>query len=138
MSEKKSSDGIPLDQTGGEQDTLGQGIVAVNALGDDPGGGDAHFHHGNVDGGQRRIGVLAHFDIAHADDGDLAGDRDPELVQRADDKAETVLSRLEVYHAQTAPLIGYYEKKGLLKKIDGAQGLENTFAAIMNALGAQA
>ena len=61
-----------------------------------------------------------------------------ELVQRADDKAETVLSRLEVYHAQTAPLIGYYEKKGLLKKIDGAQGLENTFAAIMNALGAQA
>ena len=60
------------------------------------------------------------------------------LVQRNDDKAETVLNRLEVYHAQTAPLIGYYEQKGLLKKIDGAQGLENTFAAIMNALGAQA
>ena len=60
------------------------------------------------------------------------------LVQRNDDKAETVLNRLEVYHAQTAPLIGYYEQKGLLKKVDGAQGLENTFAAIMNALGAQA
>ena len=61
-----------------------------------------------------------------------------ELVQRNDDKAETVLNRLEVYHAQTAPLIGYYEQKGLLKKVDGAQGLENTFAAIMRALGAQA
>ena len=61
-----------------------------------------------------------------------------ELVQRNDDKAETVLNRLEVYHAQTAPLIGYYEKKGLLKKVDGAQGLENTFAAIMEALGAKA
>ena len=61
-----------------------------------------------------------------------------ELVQRNDDKAETVLNRLEVYHAQTAPLIGYYEQKGLLKKVDGAQGLENTFAAIMNALGARA
>ena len=61
-----------------------------------------------------------------------------ELVQRADDKAETVLNRLEVYHAQTAPLTGYYEKKGLLKKIAGDQGIDGTFAAIMNALGAKA
>ena len=59
-----------------------------------------------------------------------------ELIQRADDKAETVQARLEVYHAQTAPLIGYYEQKGLLKKVDGAQGLENTFSAIMKELGA--
>ncbi len=43
-----------------------------------------------------------------------------ELIQRNDDKAETVLNRLEVYHAQTAALTGYYEKKSLLKKIDGA------------------
>lgn len=61
-----------------------------------------------------------------------------ELIQRNDDKAETVLNRLKVYHDQTAPLIGYYEKKGLLKKVDGAQGLENTFSAIMKTLGAQA
>ena len=61
-----------------------------------------------------------------------------ELIQRADDKAETVLARLEVYHAQTAPLTGYYEKKGLLQKIAGDQGIEGTFAAIMNALGAKA
>lgn len=61
-----------------------------------------------------------------------------ELIQRNDDKAETVLNRLKVYHDQTAPLIGYYEKKGLLKKVDGAQGLENTFAAIMKTLGVQA
>ena len=61
-----------------------------------------------------------------------------ELIQRNDDKPETVLNRLQVYYAQTAPLIGYYEKKGLLHKVDGAQGLENTFAAIMKTLGAQA
>jgi adenylate kinase len=61
-----------------------------------------------------------------------------ELIQRDDDKAETVLNRLKVYHDQTAPLIGYYEKKGLLKKVDGAQGLEKTFDAIMAALGAKA
>ena len=61
-----------------------------------------------------------------------------ELIQRDDDKAETVLNRLKVYHAQTAPLTGYYEQKGLLKKIAGDQGIEGTFSAIMNALGAKA
>jgi len=61
-----------------------------------------------------------------------------ELIQRNDDKAETVLNRLQVYHAQTAPLIGYYSEKGLLKKVDGAQGLEKTFDAVMQALGAKA
>ena len=61
-----------------------------------------------------------------------------ELIQRNDDKAETVLNRLEVYHAQTAPLIGYYEKKGLLHKVAGDQGIDGTFAAIMKALGAKA
>ena len=61
-----------------------------------------------------------------------------ELVQRADDKAETVLNRLEVYHAQTAPLTGYYEKKGLLRKIAGDQEIEGIFKAVMEALGAKA
>lgn len=61
-----------------------------------------------------------------------------ELIQRNDDKAETVLNRLEVYHAQTAPLIGYYEKKGLLKVIAGDQNIDGIFTAIMNALGAKA
>ena len=61
-----------------------------------------------------------------------------ELIQRNDDKAETVLNRLTVYHDQTAPLIGYYEKKGLLKKIDGAQGMDKTTQAILEALGAKA
>jgi len=61
-----------------------------------------------------------------------------ELIQRDDDKAETVLNRLQVYHEQTAPLIGYYEQKGLLHKVDGDQGMENTNAAIMKVLGAKA
>ena len=61
-----------------------------------------------------------------------------ELIQRADDKAETVQARLEVYHAQTAPLIGYYEKKGLLHAVAGDQGIEGTLAAIMKELGAKA
>ena len=61
-----------------------------------------------------------------------------ELIQLDDDRAETVQNRLKVYHEQTAPLIGYYGKKGLLKAIAGDQGIEGTFAAIMKALGAKA
>ena len=42
-----------------------------------------------------------------------------ELIQREDDKPETVLNRLSVYHEQTQPLIDYYDGKGLVKNIDG-------------------
>ncbi|WP_420003115.1 adenylate kinase [Arenibacterium sp. LLYu02] len=41
-----------------------------------------------------------------------------ELTRRADDRAETVASRLEAYHAQTAPLIAYYKAAGVLKSVD--------------------
>ncbi|MCI4662092.1 MAG: adenylate kinase [Neomegalonema sp.] len=42
-----------------------------------------------------------------------------EFKRRADDNAETVKSRLDAYHAQTAPLIAYYSARGKLKSIDG-------------------
>ena len=58
-----------------------------------------------------------------------------ELIQRADDKAETVLSRLAVYHAQTEPLIDFYTKRGLLKEIDGSKPMDECYAAIMAVLG---
>jgi adenylate kinase len=41
------------------------------------------------------------------------------LIQRDDDKEETIRKRLEVYHEQTAPLIDYYERAGLLRRFDG-------------------
>ncbi|PWR04109.1 adenylate kinase [Meridianimarinicoccus roseus] len=41
-----------------------------------------------------------------------------EMKRRADDNAETVRSRLAAYHAQTAPLIGYYEAQGVLQRVD--------------------
>ena len=58
-----------------------------------------------------------------------------ELIQRADDKAETVLSRLTVYHAQTEPLIDFYTRRGLLKEIDGSKPMDECYAAIMAVLG---
>ena len=41
------------------------------------------------------------------------------LIQRDDDKEETIRRRLEVYHSQTEPVIGYYDGAGLLRRFDG-------------------
>jgi adenylate kinase len=43
------------------------------------------------------------------------------LIQREDDREETIRRRLEVYHAQTAPLIDYYDHAGLLRRFDGSR-----------------
>jgi adenylate kinase len=43
------------------------------------------------------------------------------LVQRDDDKPETVRKRLETYHAKTSPLIEFYEDRGILKRFDGTR-----------------
>jgi adenylate kinase len=43
------------------------------------------------------------------------------LVQRDDDKPETIRKRLEVYHEQTEPLIDWYEERGLLRRFDGTR-----------------
>jgi adenylate kinase len=54
------------------------------------------------------------------------------MKRRADDKAETVRDRLMAYHAQTAPLIAYYEGRGLLTRIDAMDDI----AAVRTALAA--
>lgn len=50
-----------------------------------------------------------------------------ELFQRPDDKLETVKNRLKVYARQTRPLIEYYTKKGILKKVSGALDVKDLF-----------
>ena len=57
-----------------------------------------------------------------------------ELTQRADDKPETVLERLNVYHEQTQPLIDYYGNKGILKTVDGTKDMAEVFADIVGIL----
>ncbi len=59
-----------------------------------------------------------------------------ELYQRDDDREETIRQRLEVYQAQTAPLIDYYKKKGVLYDIDGTGSIEDIFQNILKVLGA--
>ena len=58
-----------------------------------------------------------------------------ELVLRDDDRPETVQNRLKVYHEQTQPLIDFYEKKGVLRSVDGTLPMEEVFTAITKILG---
>jgi len=56
------------------------------------------------------------------------------LYQRDDDKPATISNRLNVYHEQTAPLIGYYAGLGRLKRIDGNARPEDVFQNILASL----
>ena len=56
------------------------------------------------------------------------------LMQRDDDRPETVRHRLEVYHSETEPLKGYYESKGILNPIPNQPTIEGTTEVIMEAL----
>ena len=57
-----------------------------------------------------------------------------ELFQRKDDNPETVSKRLNVYHKQTAPLIEYYTKKGLIFNVDGGASPEAVYQQIATKL----
>lgn len=58
-----------------------------------------------------------------------------ELILRDDDKPETVLKRLGVYHDQTQPLIDFYTKEGILREVDGTIDINDVFAEIEKILG---
>lgn len=58
-----------------------------------------------------------------------------ELVQREDDKPETVKNRLSVYHEQTQPLIEYYTRKNILKTVDGTRDMKDVLSDIITILG---
>lgn len=57
------------------------------------------------------------------------------LFQREDDKPETVQHRIDVYKAQTAPLIAYFKSAGLLVEVDGTQDIDKVTEDILTAIG---
>lgn len=59
---------------------------------------------------------------------------DPDLIQRPDDREEVIGKRLEVYDAQTKPLIKFYSDAGLLRVVDADAGMQAVFAAIQAAV----
>ena len=56
------------------------------------------------------------------------------LVQRPDDQPANVANRLKVYAAQTAPLLGWYESRGVLSKVDGVGDADAIAAAVAEAV----
>ena len=74
--------------------------------------------------------------IGNMDRGEKVGDKceEGELYQREDDKEETVKNRLNVYQEQTAPIIDFYQKKGILHKMIGGNDpseLSNKLATVL-------
>jgi adenylate kinase len=58
-----------------------------------------------------------------------------ELFQRDDDKEATIKKRLDVYTAQTAPLMDYYGKKGIVKSVQGTGDIDQIFKKVCEVLG---
>lgn len=58
-----------------------------------------------------------------------------DLVHRADDQAEAIRNRLQVYNNQTAPVLGYYESKGILKNIDAVGEISEIGNKVAEAIG---
>jgi adenylate kinase len=64
---------------------------------------------------------IYHVDFDPPKHPDVCDQDGARLIQRDDDKPDTVKHRLEVYHAQTEPVIGYYDDQGLLRRFDGTR-----------------
>lgn len=58
-----------------------------------------------------------------------------EMYQRDDDRPETIKQRLDVYEESTAPLVGYYRDKGLLREVDGDRSQDEVYADVKTLLG---
>ena len=80
-------------------------------------------------------GATYHVKYNPSADGKTCDSCGTELTLRADDKPETVLNRLKVYHTETEPLKDYYAKTNLLKTVVGQASVDDTTALVKKALG---
>ena len=76
-------------------------------------------------------GATYHIEFTPPTNENVCDSCEHELVIRDDDKPETVKKRLEVYHELTSPLVDYYDKHGILKKVDGTELPEEVFSDII-------
>ncbi|NLL06603.1 MAG: adenylate kinase [Clostridiaceae bacterium] len=82
-----------------------------------------------------KCGMSYHIDYNPPLEGDICKNCGETVVQREDDKEETVLQRLTTYHKQTEPLIEYYEKVKKLVTVKGQDNIEETTSCVKKALG---
>ncbi len=78
-----------------------------------------------------KCGATYHVDYIPPNKDGICDTCGSDLVQRDDDKPETVKKRLEVYHDQTQPLIDYYDKKNILRTVDGTKDMKEVFSDIV-------
>lgn len=82
----------------------------------------------------RKCGATYHIAFNPTKEDGICDACQGELYQRADDCEETMRNRLDVYGAQTQPLIDYYQAKGLYTAIEGRQAIDKVFHDIVAAL----
>lgn len=85
----------------------------------------------------RKCGKIFHVAFKPSARGDLCDACGGELYQRDDDKEDVIRHRLAVYHSQTAPLVDFYDKAGLLIIVDAAQAGDHVLNHIEAVLGSR-
>jgi adenylate kinase len=81
-----------------------------------------------------KCGTLYHNEFVPSQRPGICDKCGGKLVQRADDTAETVRKRLDIYNELTLDVVKYYERAGILKRVDGGQPREKVFADIVGLL----
>ena len=76
-------------------------------------------------------GATYHLEYAPTKKESICDTCDGKLILRDDDKPETVEKRLKVYHEQTQPLIDYYNKLDILKRVDGTKDMNEIFELVV-------
>lgn len=85
-----------------------------------------------------KCGEVFHVELNRPKVDGVCDSCDGKLMQRADDNATVIKKRLDAYHNQTNPLVGYYQKKKKLIKIDGTKTPKNIFQLILEVIKPQA
>lgn len=76
-----------------------------------------------------------HIDFSEPARNGICANCSAKVVQREDDREETIKNRLKTYHAQTEPLVDYYTRKGHLVSVTGQKRIEDTTSEVYKALG---
>lgn len=82
----------------------------------------------------RQCGAMYHIRFNPAKRQGMCDRCGGELYQRADDQEDTIAARMEVYERQSAPLLDYFRREGLLLEVDGIGGSDEIFARILKCL----
>ncbi|MEM6512160.1 MAG: adenylate kinase [Pseudomonadota bacterium] len=82
-----------------------------------------------------KTGKLLNIHYSSQDELDAVTANGGELIQREDDNEETISNRLNVYRANTEPVIGYYESRGNLKTVEAEGSIDEVYDRLVTAIG---